>query len=274
MGIHRPPEVIEHGSEPAVGLLPAGDDHPGDDVPVTVEVLRHAVHDDVGAERERPLQERGRERVVDHQQRARPAGDPRACLDVAQLDRRVGRGLEVDHPGLGADRLADDRRVLGGHPRGLDPEPREVTLEQPPGRTVDRVRADDMGAGTEERQEHRRDRRHARRRAERAVAALELADRVLERVDRRVAQARVLVAGRRPGEPRGALLRAREQERRRLVDRHRYRAVLGRRLHPAVNGDRLRFHRGPPGPRPGQNRYLARMRTSRPGFRAPKPLYG
>ena len=46
------------------------DDDAADRVAVAVEVLRRAVHDDVGAERERPLQARARERVVDDERRA------------------------------------------------------------------------------------------------------------------------------------------------------------------------------------------------------------
>ena len=45
-------------------------DEPADDVAVTAEVLRRRVHDDVGAERERLLQVRRGERVVDDDERA------------------------------------------------------------------------------------------------------------------------------------------------------------------------------------------------------------
>ena len=45
-------------------------DEPADDVGVAAEVLRGRVHDDVGAELERPLEVRRRERVVDDDARA------------------------------------------------------------------------------------------------------------------------------------------------------------------------------------------------------------
>ena len=45
-------------------------DEPADDVGVAAEVLRGRVHDDVGAERERLLQVRRGERVVDDDARA------------------------------------------------------------------------------------------------------------------------------------------------------------------------------------------------------------
>ena len=48
----------------------ARDDRAADDVAVAVQILRRRVHDDVRAERDRLLQRRREERVVDDEQRA------------------------------------------------------------------------------------------------------------------------------------------------------------------------------------------------------------
>ena len=63
---------------------------------VAVEVLRRAVHGDVRAELERPLEVRRQERVVDGVRDAALARDLRDRGDVGQLERRVGRRLGED----------------------------------------------------------------------------------------------------------------------------------------------------------------------------------
>ena len=62
------------------------DDDAADAVAVAVQVLRRAVDDQVGAERDRPLHARARERVVDDEPRA-----VRACAISAARARSVSR---------------------------------------------------------------------------------------------------------------------------------------------------------------------------------------
>jgi len=110
----------------------AGDDHAGDDVGVAVDELGHRVHDQVGAERERPLQDRRREGVVDHQQRAVVVRDTGDRGDIGQIDGRVGRGLDEHQPGLRTQHRAHRVEVRGVDEVRGDAEACEVTPPSPP----------------------------------------------------------------------------------------------------------------------------------------------
>src|SRR5207249_2864125 len=82
--------------EDAVDEILLADDEPTHDVGMTIEVLRRAVYDQVSTELERALVDRGRERVVDDDGRAVTVSDLREPLDVDDLQRRIGRRLEVE----------------------------------------------------------------------------------------------------------------------------------------------------------------------------------
>src|SRR5204863_8492494 len=58
-------------------------------VAVTVDVLGCRVHDNIGAERQRLLQNRSRERIVDDRADVAPASDGRARGDVGDLQQRI-----------------------------------------------------------------------------------------------------------------------------------------------------------------------------------------
>ena len=77
-----------------VGSLVAA--KPADHVGVAAEVLRRGVDDDVGAELERPLQVRRRERVVDDDDRAGFVRRVGGGVDVDDVQQRVGRRLDPD----------------------------------------------------------------------------------------------------------------------------------------------------------------------------------
>ena len=81
---------------------------PADHVGVAAEVLRRRVHDDVGAELERLLQVRRRERVVDDEQRAGGVRRVGGGADVDDVEERVRRRLDPDEPRP----LVDARRDL------------------------------------------------------------------------------------------------------------------------------------------------------------------
>ena len=89
-----------------VGSFVAGE--AADDVRVAAEVLRRRVDDDVGAEVERRLEVRRRERVVDDEQRARRVRRRRDGRDVDDVQQRVRRRLDPDEP-----RARDVRRGVG-----------------------------------------------------------------------------------------------------------------------------------------------------------------
>ncbi len=96
---HRAGRVLREAQ--ALGELVVVDgEEPADHVAVTAEVLRGRVHDDVGAERDRLLQVRRGERVVDDDQGAAAMGELGDRLDVDAREQRVGRRLEPHHAGV------------------------------------------------------------------------------------------------------------------------------------------------------------------------------
>ena len=76
--------------QPLGQLVVVDRQEPADHVAVTAEVLGGRVHDDVGAERDRLLQVRSGERVVDHHQRAAARGRVSA---IASMSKHVSSGL-------------------------------------------------------------------------------------------------------------------------------------------------------------------------------------
>ena len=123
--------------EPLGELEVAHDEGAADHVGVAAGVLGRRVHDDVGAQRQRLLEVRRGEGVVDDEQRAGVVGDRRERLDVADVEQRVGRRLEPDQLGLpGADRGAH-RVDVGDRGGGVLDAPRLLDLrEQPEGAAV------------------------------------------------------------------------------------------------------------------------------------------
>ena len=144
------------------------------DVRVAVEVLRRRVNRQRGAERERPLEHRRRERVVDRQQDAARAGDGRDGGDVEDLEHRVARRLHPDEArGRAACACVDAARVAHVEVGRLDAELREHLVEDAE-RAAVHVVADEHVVAALEHEQHRRGRRtsaperHAVRRPPRA----------------------------------------------------------------------------------------------------------
>ena len=88
-------------------------DEAADDVRVAAEVLRRRVEDDVGAEVERVLEVGRRERVVDDDERARRVRRLRGGADVDDVQHRVRRRLDPDHPRVAVEVLAEVRELRG-----------------------------------------------------------------------------------------------------------------------------------------------------------------
>src|SRR5690606_21301553 len=96
---------------------------------LAVDVLRCRVDDDIGTERERFLEERRRENVVDEDERAdgvRKIGDG-AYVD--EIERRIGRCLEEHGLGLGCDRLLPRGEIGAVDERTGDAEARTKLLD-------------------------------------------------------------------------------------------------------------------------------------------------
>ena len=126
------------------------------------EVLREARDDQVGAELERPLAERGGERVVHDEQDAavlRPAAvhapeggrDPR---EVEEAERRVDGALDVDDAGLRGDAPATRRSGSSrSRNRGVTPEAGHPRRQQAVGAAVEGGVRDQLVAGLQGDQE-------------------------------------------------------------------------------------------------------------------------
>ena len=164
---HRAHRVLQERD--AVAELGVGDrDEPAQGVGVAAQVLRGGVHDDVGAERERALEIRRGEGVVDHDARAARVRDARDGVDVDDAERGVRRRLDPHDPRLRADgpcELVGIRQVgrgpvdpgLGVHP-GNETERAAVRVEG----------QDHVMAGTEQRAQDRVLRGHPAREREAA----------------------------------------------------------------------------------------------------------
>lgn len=67
---------------------------------VTVDILGHGVHDQIGAVVQRVLDIGTHKCIIDHDQNAMAVGDLRDGLDIHQAEGWVGRGLDPDEFGL------------------------------------------------------------------------------------------------------------------------------------------------------------------------------
>jgi hypothetical protein len=149
---HRADRVL-HEPQPLVMLGRARDRGAADDVGVAAEVLRRRVHDEVGAELERPLVDRGGERVVDRDEGVALARhDPR---DVDHVEQRVGRRLDPDQLRLGPDRALDSIEVGLVDEVVGQPPAREHLVDQAEGASVEVVRQHDVRARRAGRRDHR-----------------------------------------------------------------------------------------------------------------------
>jgi hypothetical protein len=195
------------------------------------------VHHDVGAERERLLQVRRGERVVDDDAPAAPVRHLRERGDVDDRQRGIGRRLHPDHARLGAP-CGLERACVGEVGRGpRDARGLEHLAEQSIGAAV-RVGGDDHVIAGRQPAQHRVLGGHAAREREPVLGALERGEAHLERTARGVAGARVLEAQ--------VLPNRRLRERRRQRDRRDHRA--GDRVGLLAGVDRLGLE-APPRPR-------------------------
>jgi hypothetical protein len=148
---------------------------------VAAEELRRRVDDDVGAERERLLQQRRGERVVHDHARARLAGGGADRGDVGDVQQRVRRRLEPQHVGL--ERLGGPaRQVRRGQPLDLPGVVARARLGDPGDALVAVVGDHEVRAGRQL-AEHRGARRHSGGERDR-LPALEAAEHGLERLPR------------------------------------------------------------------------------------------
>src|SRR5690606_14464101 len=160
-------------------------------VGVPGQVLGGGVDDDVRAVLQRPAQQRRGERVVHDADQAQLARRAAQRGQVGHVAHRVGDRLQVDQPGLGPDGGAQLGRVVLGHVRDLDAEPRHQLVDHPGRAAVQGTLRDHVIAGPEQAEQRDVDGAHARAGGDRGGAALQPGDRLLQRADGRVGVAAV-----------------------------------------------------------------------------------
>jgi hypothetical protein len=232
-------EGIERAGDCAHGVLMEGDllgqveisydQGAPDDVGVTADVFRRRMHHDVGTERQRLLEIGSREGVVDDQQGSAVVGSVGQCLDVTEVEQRVGGGLD---PHQGGDTRLDRR------PHCVDVTHRRRIVLDPP-RLGDLVEEPERSAVRIVGQHHVVPRtaqcadqgvlgRQSTREREAALALLDRRQCALERRPRRVGGAAVFIAA--PQASDTVLFVGRRRE-----DRRDHRTRGGVRLIPGVD---------------------------------------
>jgi hypothetical protein len=165
-----------------------------DHVGMSGQIFRHAVDNEVRAERERLLEERRRERVVDDQQRSgrmRGGGDRR---DVIHQQARVRRRLDPDEPRFGRQRGFERARARQVDLPDAAAERLEHFVEDPVGAAVDVERDDDLVARLQVRLEDGVLGRESGPERRAVLHTFELGEYRLEPRTRRVVGARVVEA--------------------------------------------------------------------------------
>ena len=150
-GVHRPEDGalrVLHEAQPLDVIVAHRHHHDAADaVGMTVQEFCRAVDDEVGAEVDRPLHGRARERVVDHDEHVVATRDLARAGQVGQAQHGVRRRLEKQHLRGRPDRaldLVEARRVGVGE---LEPVPPQHAFEQPIRAAIRVIGHDDVVAG-------------------------------------------------------------------------------------------------------------------------------
>ena len=93
--------------------------------PLAIDVLGRGIDDDIGAERQRLLQQRGRKDIVNDEEAAGAVGQPRDLGEIDDLHRRIGRALAKGERGTAGERRLPGAEVASVDERGLDPVARQ-----------------------------------------------------------------------------------------------------------------------------------------------------
>ena len=158
-------------------------------------MLGRRIDDAVGAERERRLEDRRSEDVVDDERGAGRVRDFRDGGDVDHVERRIGRRFEEECLGVRPHRLAPLVEIGAVDQRRGNAVARQIILHDVAARAEQRLRRDHVVAGLDLAGERQRHRRHAGRGRARRFGAFERRHARLEHRHRRIGEARVLVAG-------------------------------------------------------------------------------
>ncbi len=175
------------------------------------------MHDEVGAEFDRPRGDRRRERRIDDNQRAVLVRQCADRADVGNVQQRVRRRLDPHDARLVAHGRSDVGGIGHVDRRHFDVEARQRVPRDLRGARVVRIAHDDVIAFGQQCEQHARTGRHAGRECNTGLGSLEYRQLFLEHVGRRVRPARVDV-------------------RRIRID------VVGREAHLAIDAEGARHH--------------------------------
>ena len=169
-------------------------DHAAERATLAVDIFGRGVHDDVGAELERPLKRRRRERVVDDQPRAALVRDLGDGLEINDRQCRIGRRLQEQQFRLRPHRGLPLIDVAAVHQRMRNAETRQDFLDHMAAGAEHRLGRDHVIAGAQRAQERRGDRRHAAGCGARDRRTLQRGHALFEHRDGGVSEAAVLIA--------------------------------------------------------------------------------
>ena len=157
---------------------------------VTVHVLRGGMDDDICAPFEGTAIDRGRKGIIDDQRDIMRVSDICKKLDINNIQRGIGDGLDKDRFGIGLELLIE---ILGGDRRAdeieIDAEVAERFIKEIERTAVDRRGRDDMIARFGDIGDADQGCCLTRRGQHRADAALKRRDLLFDRVKSRVAEA-------------------------------------------------------------------------------------
>ncbi len=185
-----------------------GENDAAETAALAVDVLGRGIDDAIGAERERRLEDRRREHVVDHELGPGVVGDGGDGGDVEHLQGRIGRAFQEEHLGVGPHRATPVVEIEPVDEGRGDAEPRQEVLHHPAARAEQRLGGDDVIAGLDLPDHRIVHRRHAARGGARGLGAFERGHAGFEHVDGRIGEARIQIARLGADEARLALLGA------------------------------------------------------------------
>ncbi len=108
-----------------------GTDHcTTDRAPLSINILGCRVDDDIGPQRQRLLERRGAEDVIDRQQCTVAVGQLGQRPNIPNLGQGIGGGLKKEEPGIGADRLLPLREFRKRDITHLDTKLRHELVEE------------------------------------------------------------------------------------------------------------------------------------------------
>jgi hypothetical protein len=158
----------------------AVDDDAANGDAVAADPFCRRIHDDVGAELNRPAEKRRCEGIVNQQRDFCVMRDVCNSRNIQHLEAGIADGLADHEPCVGLDRRAKRFQRARLDESGGDAEARQRMRQQVDGAAIERGRGDDVRAGAKQGRNGEMQRGHAARGAYRADARLQRGKPLLE----------------------------------------------------------------------------------------------